>query len=57
MSPYYVNKVPTDEPTPVYDLYGVVNHYGGIMGGHYTAYTRCVDHKDASRNDVGEYFF
>lgn len=29
-------------PTPgavVYDLYGVVNHMGGMAGGHYTAYT------------------
>lgn len=22
----------------IYDLYGVVNHYGGLGGGHYTAY-------------------
>jgi len=24
----------------VYDLYGVCNHYGGPMGGHYTAYVK-----------------
>ena len=24
----------------VYDLYAVINHFGGIMGGHYTAYAR-----------------
>lgn len=23
-----------------YDLYGIVNHYGALMGGHYTAYVR-----------------
>lgn len=28
----------TTSPTPaVYDLWGVVNHYGGLGGGHYTA--------------------
>eukprot|EP00903_Cladosiphon_okamuranus_P012270 g11508.t1 len=30
---------PTTSSTPaVYDLWGVVNHYGGLGGGHYTAY-------------------
>ena len=24
----------------VYDLIGVVNHYGGLGGGHYTAYCK-----------------
>ena len=23
-----------------YDLYGVVNHYGTMSGGHYTAYCK-----------------
>ena len=23
---------------PVYDLYAVSNHFGGVGGGHYTAY-------------------
>lgn len=27
-------------PVPLYDLYGVVNHYGALLGGHYTAYVR-----------------
>eukprot|EP00980_Cylindrotheca_fusiformis_P018509 scaffold6124_cov122-Cylindrotheca_fusiformis.AAC.28 len=28
----------TDETKPIYDCYGVSNHYGGLGGGHYTAY-------------------
>jgi ubiquitin carboxyl-terminal hydrolase 8 len=24
----------------VYDLYGVCNHYGGVLGGHYTAFVK-----------------
>ncbi|KAL9933734.1 hypothetical protein V8E36_007392 [Tilletia maclaganii] len=29
-----------DEEKPIYDLYAVDNHYGGLGGGHYTAYAR-----------------
>jgi ubiquitin carboxyl-terminal hydrolase 4/11/15 len=27
----------------VYDLYAVVNHYGSLNGGHYTAYAKNND--------------
>jgi len=39
----------------VYDLYGVINHHGGIMGGHYTSYVRCQDSKQpgAGQDDIG----
>ncbi|KAL4225919.1 Ubiquitin carboxyl-terminal hydrolase 19 [Mactra antiquata] len=43
LSAYYIGNRPSDEPAPVYDLYGVVNHHGGILGGHYTSYVRCAD--------------
>jgi len=39
LSPYLTQE---DGPA-VYDLYGVINHHGGILGGHYTAFARCVD--------------
>uniref|UniRef100_A0A667XSX8 ubiquitinyl hydrolase 1 n=1 Tax=Myripristis murdjan TaxID=586833 RepID=A0A667XSX8_9TELE len=38
---------------PIYDLYAVINHYGGMIGGHYTAYTRLPSDKNSQRSDVG----
>lgn len=35
----------TQEEKPVYDLYAVSNHYGGLGGGHYTAYILSDDGK------------
>lgn len=39
MSQYVINK---DQPPPIYDLIAVSNHYGGMGGGHYTAYAKNV---------------
>ena len=39
MSPYVLPNA-SSGPAPIYDLYAVVNHFGGMGGGHYTAYTR-----------------
>mgnify|MGYP002639987430 CR=1 FL=1 len=41
-----------------YDLYGVCNHSGGVLGGHYTAYVKNANGKwyhfnDASVSEVG----
>ncbi|KAF6030636.1 USP19 [Bugula neritina] len=38
---------------PLYDLYGVVNHHGSLLGGHYTAYARCLDQYDSSVTEIG----
>lgn len=43
MSHFYVGNRPANEPPPVYDLYGVINHFGSILGGHYTAFARTTD--------------
>jgi hypothetical protein len=33
----------TDEGAPVYELFAVSNHFGGMGGGHYTAYAKQTD--------------
>jgi ubiquitin carboxyl-terminal hydrolase 4/11/15 len=36
---YVEDEAVRNSPDPVlYDLYAVSNHYGGLHGGHYTAY-------------------
>lgn len=50
LSPYCSG--PVDEVLPLYDLYGVVNHMGGILGGHYTAYVRLPSHEHWDANEV-----
>jgi len=38
--------------SPIYDLYAVSNHMGGLGGGHYTAYGKnCVDGNWYNFND------
>jgi len=39
MTAYVLPHAPRRVP-PVYDLYAVVNHFGSMGGGHYTAYTQ-----------------
>jgi len=43
----------TEDGRPIYDCYAISNHYGGLGGGHYTAYALNDDgalcHYDDSR--------
>ena len=32
-----------DGPSHMYELYAISNHYGGLGGGHYTAYAKVKD--------------
>ncbi|KAK2503977.1 hypothetical protein MC885_016005 [Smutsia gigantea] len=41
------------EQLPSYDLYAVINHYGGMIGGHYTACARLPSERSSQRSDVG----
>merc|ERR1712211_126128 len=40
MGPYIINK---NHGKAIYDLIAVSNHYGGMGGGHYTAYGKNKD--------------
>uniref|UniRef100_A0A3Q2TIV6 ubiquitinyl hydrolase 1 n=1 Tax=Fundulus heteroclitus TaxID=8078 RepID=A0A3Q2TIV6_FUNHE len=40
LSKFCIGQKDEMQQPPIYDLYAVVNHYGGMIGGHYTAYAR-----------------
>lgn len=48
----------SDKEKTKYKLYGIINHYGGVMGGHYTAHCRngnqWREFDDARINDITE---
>lgn len=52
----YMSCEPEDGPA-IYDLYGVINHMGRLLGGHYTAYARTTAKHDSRQSEVGKYFF
>lgn len=41
-----------DSKKHVYDLYGICNHSGGTMGGHYTAYVKTANNNWYEFNDT-----
>jgi ubiquitin C-terminal hydrolase len=49
LSPYVVGY---KKSSYVYDLYGVCNHNGGVMGGHYTSYVKNANGKWYHFNDT-----
>ncbi|XP_052833808.1 ubiquitin carboxyl-terminal hydrolase 19 [Octopus bimaculoides] len=52
MSCYFIGNRPDSQTSTIYDLYGVINHTGGLLGGHYTAYVRCADKFTPYKNEV-----
>lgn len=45
MAPYVLSQEQKQRPL-IYDCFAVSNHYGGVGGGHYTAYAQNVYTKD-----------
>lgn len=41
-----------DKNTYIYDLYGICNHSGGVLGGHYWAYVKNASNKWYNFNDT-----
>ncbi|CAM0957127.1 unnamed protein product [Alopecurus aequalis] len=39
----YAKHTSGDDQPPIYELYSVINHYGGLGGGHYSAYAKLVE--------------
>lgn len=52
MGPYYSGPR-GGQPPPLYDLFAVTNHHGGMLGGHYTAFARCTDPANTLHSQVG----
>ncbi|XP_059166699.1 ubiquitin carboxyl-terminal hydrolase 19-like isoform X2 [Physella acuta] len=42
-----------NEPPAIYDLYGVANHHGLLIGGHYTSYVKLAGDNLTGADDVG----
>ncbi|XP_036388803.1 ubiquitin carboxyl-terminal hydrolase 19 isoform X2 [Megalops cyprinoides] len=53
LSKFCIGQKDDVQQPPIYDLYAVINHYGGMIGGHYTAYARLPSDKNSQRSDVG----
>jgi len=47
---------PLRENAPLYELYAVSNHMGGLSGGHYTAFVKHNEKKGCSQEDQWYYF-
>uniref|UniRef100_A0A3Q2E357 ubiquitinyl hydrolase 1 n=1 Tax=Cyprinodon variegatus TaxID=28743 RepID=A0A3Q2E357_CYPVA len=56
LSKFCIGQKDEMQQPPIYDLYAVINHYGGMIGGHYTAYARLPSDKNSQRSDVWRLF-
>lgn len=53
MAPYFKGSATASIPEcTIYDLYGVVNHHGGMLGGHYTSFARTPS-ADVMKDELG----
>eukprot|EP00941_MAST-03F_sp_MAST-3F-sp1_P001377 g1377.t1 len=56
LSPFIVGDTSSNSDN-IYDLYGVVNHYGRLSGGHYTSYCLHGDRTSIDKNDATEEWY
>ncbi|OEL16929.1 Ubiquitin carboxyl-terminal hydrolase 9 [Dichanthelium oligosanthes] len=49
----YVKQTRRGDEDPMYELYAVINHYGGLGGGHYSAYAKLVEEDNWYHFDDG----
>jgi len=52
LTKYTINQLLGEPLECIYDLYGICNHSGGVMGGHYYSYVKNANHKWYSFNDT-----
>ncbi|XP_055883990.1 ubiquitin carboxyl-terminal hydrolase 19-like isoform X1 [Biomphalaria glabrata] len=52
MSPFCQGLKASDQ-RPIYDLYGVANHHGLLIGGHYTSYVRLASDGTPGSSEIG----
>ena len=48
----HVDVVGYDKSSYIYDLYGICNHSGNVLGGHYWAYVKNANSKWYNFNDT-----
>ncbi|XP_064487275.1 ubiquitin carboxyl-terminal hydrolase 19-like [Ornithodoros turicata] len=53
VSSYCCSPITKEGDPPLYDLFAVINHHGGMLGGHYTAFGRCTDLSNTEASEVG----
>lgn len=55
MAPYMCPNHKNGNQAPIYDLYAVINHYGGLLGGHYTTFARTrYNNEDLGKSTLNE---
>lgn len=52
----YIKSNDSSEGSHVYELYAISNHYGGLGGGHYSAYCKVIAEAGIPLNSMPLYY-